>query len=363
MGKFLNQHFNYDKRYFYFHLFLLSLFSPAMSARITVLLPFYRSSSTLNEAVESIIDQSFQEWELVLIDNNADAESKNVALDFLRRDIRVKLISEQQQGVAFALNAGLNHSTGAIIARMDADDIAHSDRLKTQYDFLKNNAHIDVVGCQCSFSSDNDRAGGYDYYVQWQNSIISPEEHFLSRFIESPLAHPSVMFRKELIEKYGYYDTGILPEDYELWLRWMSRGVLFGKVPSELLIWRDRSERLSRSSKNYSEEAFFSVKLKYLIRWVQTSHVRDRKIVICGTGMKSRRGASALEENGIPVYAFTDIKAKNVKGKRFIPVEELAEHNDCFFISFIAKRGVREDIRHFFKEMRLMEGNDFILAG
>lgn len=335
----------------------------ALPVLVTVLLPFYRSSFTLKEAVESIIGQSFKEWELILIDNNADAESRSIALDYMSRDIRIKVISEREQGIAFALNAGLKQNLSAIIARMDADDIAHPDRLKRQYEFLKNNSEIDVVGCQCSFTSDNDQAGGYNYYVQWQNSIINPEDHFLSRFIESPLAHPTVMFKKELIDKYGYYDTGILPEDYELWLRWMSRGVMFGKVQSELLIWRDRSERLSRFSINYSEEAFFSVKLKYLIAWIQTSHVRDRKIVICGTGMKSRRGASSLEENGISVYAFTDIKAKNVKGKRFIPVGELAEHNDCFFISFIAKRGVREDIRRFFNLMMLKEGDDFILAG
>jgi hypothetical protein len=68
------------------------------------------------------------------------------------------------------------------------------------------------------------RSEGYALFVEWQNRLISHEEHFLSRFIESPLAHPSVMFRKNLIEKFGFYHTGTLPEDYELWLRWFDCG-------------------------------------------------------------------------------------------------------------------------------------------
>lgn len=334
-----------------------------MPAEISILLPFHHSSDTLQDAVNSILRQTIESWELILIDNNGDAESRKTAETFARQEKRIKIVHEPQQGIAFALNTGLEHCAAEIIARMDADDIMHPVRLEQQLRFMQKNSQVGLVSCRCTFSSDSDQAEGYRHFVDWQNAILTPDQHFLNRFVESPIAHPSVMFRKELIEKYGKYDTGPVPEDYELWLRWMSHGVAFAKVDEELLHWRDRQERLSRTSTNYSEDAFFKVKIKYLVQWLKSTLHPDRKIIICGTGKKSRRGAEALQNSGLPVHAFTDVKHAIVEGHRFFPVEELRGNRYYFFISFIAKRGVGLEIRKFLKGMDLEEGKDFLLAG
>jgi hypothetical protein len=122
---------------------------------------------------------------------------------------------------------------------MDADDISYPDRLQLQFEFFEKNPAIDVVASQTAFVSDIPGSEGFSIFVDWQNSIIRPEDHALYRFIESPLAHPTVMFRRKLIKKFGLYSTRAVPDDYEMWLRWMDHGVPFYKIPQPLLAWND----------------------------------------------------------------------------------------------------------------------------
>ena len=86
--------------------------------------------------------------------------------------------------------------------------------------------------------------------MDWQNQILSPKQHWVNRFKESPVAHPTVMFRRELIDEHGLYSVKPIPEDYELWLRWMENGIRFAKIAEKLFVWTDSSNRLSRVHQN-----------------------------------------------------------------------------------------------------------------
>ena len=194
---------------------------------VSVVLPFYRPGKKLDEAVQSIVDQDLKDWEMVLVNNNACNISEEIALKWACNDCRIRVVHENAQSVAHAMNAGLKHARAGLVARMDADDVSLPGRLRKQVDYLNENLDADVVSAQTIFSSDIKESRGFSVYVDWQNSLITHKEHYLSRFIESPLAQPTVMFRKKLIGLYGYYNTGDLPEDYEMWLRWFEKGVRF----------------------------------------------------------------------------------------------------------------------------------------
>src|SRR5207247_9233486 len=126
-------------------------------------------------------------------------------------------------------------------------------------------------------------------HVDWSNTLLSHQEISLARFVESPVVHPSVMFRRELIDRLGGYAEGQFPEDYELWLRWLEAGVRFEKLPEALLRWRDRDARLSRSDPRYDSEAFYRMKAIYLARWLAANNRHHPKIVVCGAGRLTRR--------------------------------------------------------------------------
>ena len=340
---------------------------PALSlgwstAMITVLLPFLNASGTLDATIHSITRQTSRQWELLLIDNASTDESAALALRWSRHDPRIRVIEESTVGIANALNTGLKHATCSLIARMDADDIAHPDRLARQIAYMEAHPGIGVLGTRTRFETTVEKSSGMAWFVNWQNAILSPHEHYVKRFVDAPVAHPTVMFRRELADKYGGYDTGPVPEDHELWLRWMHRGVRFAKLPEELLTWTDHAQRLSRTHPNYSSDAFFTTKAKWIAAWYKRKFADARPIIIAGTSGLCRDRAVKLEAQGLRIHAFTDVKKREVPGYAFIPHDGLPSAGEALVISFISQRGTGDRIAGYLASRGLVEGEDFILA-
>lgn len=330
--------------------------------RVSVLLPFRNTSDTLDRAIASIVSQSTEEWELLLINNASTDASASVAKRWAAKDDRIRLIEEPVVGIAHALNTGLAHANSSCIARMDADDISHPQRLAKQVAYLDAHPKIGVLGTRTTFKTSVEQSLGMEAFVRWQNAIISPNEHYVKRFVDAPIAHPTAMFRKELIDRYGSYDAGPLPEDHELWLRWMHQGVRFAKLPAELLTWQDHPQRLSRTHSNYSVDAFFTTKAKWIAAWFDRKFLKGRQVIIAGTSNLCRDRAQKLEAQGMRITAFTDVRKREVAGYRFISHTDLPAPGEALVISFISQRGTGDRIAEFLGSRGLIEGEDFILA-
>lgn len=329
--------------------------------RVSVLLPFHNAGADLDAAISSIVQQTFADWELLLIDNASADDGGAIAQRWAHRDPRIKLLHEPRIGIAHALNTELAQASGKYIARMDADDVSHPERLAQQVDYLDANPEVGVLGTRTAFASSVPESRGMQAFVDWQNAILSPHEHYVKRFVDAPVAHPTVMFRRELVDQHGSYDTGPLPEDHELWLRWMDAGVRFAKLPEALLTWNDHPGRLSRTHPNYSVDAFFTTKARWLARWMQRT-LNGRPVIIAGTSNLCRDRAAKLKAEGIAISAFTDVKAREVPGYAFIPHDQLPPAGEAFIVSFISQRGTGDRIAEFLAGRGLVEGVDFILA-
>jgi glycosyltransferase involved in cell wall biosynthesis len=329
---------------------------------VSILLPFHNASSPLTAAIRSIAGQSFREWELLIINNASSDESASIARDWSRRDPRIKVIEEPTIGIAHALNTGLMHTTSPLIARMDADDIAHPERLARQVAYMEAYPEVGVLGTRTRFETTVEKNSGMAWFVNWQNAILSPHEHYVKRFVDAPLAHPTVMFRRELVDRFGAYSTDPIPEDHELWLRWMHHGVHFAKLDEELLTWMDHPQRLSRTHPNYSIDAFFTTKAKWIAAWYTRKFTDRRPIIIAGTSGLCRDRAAKLEAQGLRIHAFTDVKKREVPGYAFIPHDELPASGDALIISLISQRGTGDRIAAYLASRGLVEGEDFILA-
>ena len=330
-------------------------------ALVSVLLPFHNAAATIDAAIASIVEQTFKDWELLLIDNTSTDESTAIATRWAATDDRFHLLTEPNIGIAHALNTGFARANGRYIARMDADDISHPERFAKQVEYMDQHPEIGVLGTRTAFATTVEQSSGMRWFTQWQSAILTPQEHYVKRFVDAPLAHPTVLFRRELVEHYGNYDTGPLPEDHELWLRWMDVGVRFAKLPEELLTWNDHAQRLSRTHANYSVDAFFTTKAKWLAKWLRRE-LNGRPVIIAGTSGMCRERARLLEAEGIKVHAFTDVKPRVVPGYAFIPHGELPASGEAFIISFISQRGTGDRIAEFLISRGLLEGEDFVLA-
>lgn len=330
-------------------------------AQVTILLPFRNSARTLDAAIASIAEQSFREWHLLLIDNASTDDGPAITSRWARQDGRITLLTEPTIGIAHALNNGLAQATTPLIARMDADDVSHPERLARQAAYLNAHPEIGVLGTRTVFSTSVEKSSGMAWYVEWQNAILTPHDHYAKRFVDAPLAHPTVMFRRELVEQHGGYSTEPLPEDHEQWLRWMDAGVRFAKLPEALLTWNDHAERLSRTHANYSIDAFFRTKAKWLARWIRRK-AADKPVIIAGTSGLCQARTALLEAEGIAVSAYTDVRPREVPGYTFIPHDALPPRGEALIVSFISQRGTGDRIAAYFTGMGLLEGEDFILA-
>jgi glycosyltransferase involved in cell wall biosynthesis len=340
---------------------------------VSVVLPVYNAHTTLISAVTSIRAQRYVDWELVAIDDGS-TDGSGECLEALAREeprLRVLRPAATRQGIVAALNAGLAVAQGEFIARMDADDEAHSDRLAEQVAFLREPAgrEIGVVGCGVEFGGDRAANAGYALHVDWINSLTTPEDIALNRFVESPFAHPSVMFRREVWDRFGGYRAGEFPEDYELWLRWLDAGVRMAKVPRVLLRWNDPPGRLSRSDPRYDPDAFFRLKAKWIARWLHRwPEQGSRPLWVWGAGRPTRKRASHLETHGVRIAGYIDVDSKKVRGAlggTGVPVispAELPEPGEVFVLGYVTSRGAREFIRAALLERGYVEGRDFLMA-
>lgn len=327
---------------------------------VSVLLPFRGSSPWLTESIQSIRAQTFNEWELLLIDNGAEQTAINTARGIATNDSRIRIIEEKNEGISHALNTGLIHARAAIIARMDDDDISHPERLQLQWQKLCGEKSDTVIACRVNAVKGFEPAPGMQEYMDWQNSLLSPEDHYLNRFIDAPLIHPSLFCSKNLFERHGFYSTQGIPEDYELWLRWMESGVRFVKTGEALLGWREHPERLTRTHPNYSGAGFGEVRMEYLLRWLK-GNLGSRQLIFCGTSRKSRQRAKQLQLAGIHISAYTDVK-QQYRDLPFLHIEAIRRDDELFYLSLLPRRA-SNSLREFLYKRGLTEGRHFLLAG
>lgn len=328
---------------------------------VSVLLPFRNATERLRHAISSMLEQSMEDFELLLIDNGSTDGSRNVVESLANIDNRIRLLHELRVGIVPALNLGLALARGKYIARMDADDTSHPDRLALQVKYLDDNSTTDVVASQVEFVG-GVSAVGLKNYVDWSNQLLTHEQMWLNRFVDAPLVHPSVMFRRHLIDVAGPYREGPFPEDFELWLRWMEKGVRFHKIKHSLIRWHDHPKRLTRTDIRYGTISFYRVKSVYLDHWLKLNNPFYPEIVVWGAGRKSRQRAALLEKQGCKITAYIDIKPDRTKTLPCIHFQKIAQPGSYFVVSYVANRGQGQKIREFLVSRGYREGKHFLLA-
>ena len=336
----------------------------------SIVLPYRNSEKTLKRCLNSIQSQTYRDWELIAVNDYSNDDSVKIIEGFQKIDSRIKSLHSPNKGIVEALNFGILSSTSGIIIRMDSDDEMHPDRIHRQVEYLHANPDTGLVSSKISYKAENseDFSGkGYSIYVDWTNKILSQEEIKVHRFEESPFAHPSVAFRKILIHKYGGYREGNFPEDYELWLRWLSKGVKMEKLNSNLLQWYDSKERLSRTGIRYSEDAFQEVKALYLGKWFNQIGIKRKKISCWGLGKIAKRQIHHISNKDINISKYYEVDPHKVgntfQGSYIYPIYEIKKDKNEFILILTGSRGAKEKINEFLRGKSLSLGTDYLFLG
>ena len=309
---------------------------------ISIVMPFRNASATLPECIASIDAQTYRDFEVVAVDDRSSDDSAELCRRAGFRVIR-------GEGLVNALNAGIDAAHGEFIARMDADDVMHPERLEAQLAMMRD---YDVVGTQVELVPDDEIRAGYREYVRWQNAVTTSEQIAANLFVESPFAHPSVMMRR------GFrYADGHFPEDYELWLRLHGEGARMAKVPRVLLRWRESASRASRVDPRYSRDAFDHLRARYLAPRL------PREFVVWGAGQRARRRIRLLGK--MPV-AWVDVDPRKIGTTLHgAPVHsyEWLRGNRTFVLIYVTNHHARDRASQALEDWGYRAGTDFLAVG
>ena len=206
----------------------------------------YNDAKYLKEAIESILNQTFKDFEFIIIDDGSTDKSSKILDDYVKKDKRIKAIHQKNIGLTKSLNKALKLAQGRYIARMDANDVAYKSRFKTQVKFLQKHPKIGLVGNYVDVIDEKGKTMGQLIYPTSDKKI---KKELIKK---NPFCHPTVMFKKEVTEKTGAYNEDFsVAQDYDFWIR-ISRYYQTANLPEVLGAWRTRRESIT-SQKNLSQ--------------------------------------------------------------------------------------------------------------
>ena len=341
-----------------------------MTPEVSVLLPCFNAAAYLSECLASLFCQSFDRFEIIAVDDGSADDTPRLLSQVAVSDERVRVFTQPHRGIATALLTASQMARAPLLARMDADDVCRPERLAVQAQFLRAHPDVGVVASRVRMYPREGLSDGLLRYERWVNELMTHDQMVRDLFVESPLPHPSVMMRRDCLERAGGYRETGWPEDYDLWMRMSRAKVRFGKTPEELLLWRDWSERASRTDPRFSEESFLSLKEHYLLE----NFLADRApVAIWGAGPVGKGWARRLAARGVKTSHFVEVDPRKI-GKRIHDAEvvaatELATLRGTFLLVAVGALSratgarfvsAREEIRTQLGEAGFVDGRDYV---
>ncbi|MCF7834033.1 MAG: glycosyltransferase [Candidatus Pacebacteria bacterium] len=228
--------------------------------KVSIILPTYNGAERIQKSIESVTEQSFKDWELLVIDDGSTDNTKEVVEDLKSKDSRIIYIkNEQNLGIQKTLNKGLGLAKGEYIARIDDDDLwIDKDKLQKQVEFLDSNPDYVLVGT--GVVAVDESGNSVEYIPPTTNKEIKKRIIGMNCFL-----HSSVFFRKETVVRLGGYSEDITArhvEDYDLWLRLGLEGKL-ANIPFCSVFLVSRGNSISSSNRNIQAWRTFKISLRY----------------------------------------------------------------------------------------------------
>jgi hypothetical protein len=263
-------------------------------------------------------------------------------------------------GIVAALRHGLSHCRGRFVARMDADDLAHRERLRLQIEWLERNRQLAAVGCHVRVFPRTGLQSGFRELERWLGSIVTPVDVRRNALIDCPVVHPSLLFRAEVLRDLGYREVS-WPEDYDLVLRLLASRREVGVVPRRLLSWRDSSERLTRTDPRCSLARITACKAAFLAAGL----LRDEPdYLLWGYGATGRAMRRALLAHGKRPSHVIEVHPRRlgerIQGAPVVPPDAIVDLPRRPLVASVAGAEPRSLIRAHLENLGWEETRDFV---
>jgi glycosyltransferase involved in cell wall biosynthesis len=224
---------------------------------VSVILPVYNAERYIRKSIRSVLDQTYQELELIIIDDGSKDSSSSIIKNY--KDERIRFYARPHQGLISQLNFGIQVAEGNIIARMDADDIGELNRLAIQIAYLKNNANIQLVSSNYNYIDKDDKIISEKELPEYPDDI-----EYMMPILNSVCHAGMVTFKNAVIDAGSYREKFLFVEDQDLFLRMISRGIKMYNIQEALYSYRLKKKGFSKKERNTLFRNRYQIGSEYL---------------------------------------------------------------------------------------------------
>ena len=254
-----------------------------MTPEISVIMSVYNGETYLEEAIESVIAQTFKNWELVIINDCSTDSTGEILAGFAARDSRIKVhTNEVNLKLPKSLNKAISLCCGKYIARMDADDICLPDRLEKQYRFMEENSDVSLSSCRFMTVKNgvymSGGAGGRCDSKALRTMLL----------VANPILHPGVIAKAEVMKSFNYDTTLTCTEDLELWTRMAAADLKMQILPECLLIYRLHDKQITSTTLERQHTEVLKIQNKYYGTLLSEMDREMQDFYICGVYFKEQ---------------------------------------------------------------------------
>ena len=278
--------------------------------KISIILPFKNAEPWLKETIESILQQTFTNWELICINDHSTDIGAKIIRDF--KDSRIQVIQNDGIGIIAALQWGLKSSQGEFITRMDADDLMPLNRLKIMHNSLIHTPKKTIVTGKVKYFAEGELSDGFLNYQKWVNNRIDSNDHYKHIYRECVVASPNWLTRKQDLIESNLFDKLQYPEDYDLVFHWFENNFKIEALHETTLLWRDHPTRTSKNSETYNQAALFRLKIEWFVRLMNS----DKSLALLGAGTKGKLSMALLQSQNVKATWY-DLNYKNYTAPLF----------------------------------------------
>ena len=331
----------------------------ASSPLVSIVMPFRNTARFIPDCIASIRKQHHSNWELLAVNDHSEDSSEALMQEYARDDDRIQVHENPGRGIIPALRAAYRKSAGALITRMDSDDIMMPGRLSHMTHALMQHGrgHVAVGGVK--YFSDRGISEGYQKYEAWLNALTARGSNYSELYKECVIPSPCWMVYREDFDQAGGFDPDRYPEDYDLTFRFYESGLQPISCTKILLRWRDYDARTSRNHEHYAQNYFLDIKMHYFLKL----HLRmDRPLTVWGAGFKGKVIAKKLIHNQIAFKWLCDNPRKigkriyGIRLEHYASIDEL-DRPQC--IISVANSDAQDEIRAYLSNRKMQPMQDY----
>jgi len=326
---------------------------------ISIIMPVKNTEAFLRECLDSILEQSETNWELIAVDDHSTDSCLSILREYEQKDERIKILENNGVGIIKALRLAFAESKGRLITRMDSDDIMASEKLLILKSNLETFGKGYIAVGLVKYFSEKQLGEGFQRYEAWLNSLTSEGRNFQEIYKECVVPSPCWMVYREDLIACDAFEPNDYPEDYDLTFRFYLMKLKAIRCNTVLHYWRDYDTRTSRTDEHYADSTFFEIKYRYFIENEYDSH---KNLVVWGAGAKGKNIAQRLLKSGIPFYWICDNPnkiGKHIYDQLLLPFDELSKIENPQSIITVAIPNAQQQIKKYLDGMGAQSMKDY----